>query len=421
MKSPEEVVDLIIQSEEEARKQIWLIPSENIPSPFSRLALATSAVNRYFFAHDYKGGRFCPGSEIYQELYDYCVEVLKRLFKAEYVSLRPISGMNAMTMVITTYTDKDDMMCSLSPDVGGHTHTEKIAKALGRKVCHVPMFDEGDMFRIDYDKLEKDLRQIRPRLLYLDPMSYPYQFDTSMIREITPRDCALHYDTSHVMSFVAGGIYRNALDADYSSIGGSTHKTLPSVQKGFFATNKKEYWEKFERYSGQLLSSLHASSVLGLAVTLSETINFYENYAQNTLENARFCCECLENAGFHVLGPAGRKTDCHVVFHDVEPHCDPVEASYRLARANIITHPIKLPVKKPRKAMRLGLQELTVLGMGKAEVEMVVNVFKKVLIDNEDPKKFAKPVSDLRAKFRHPTSSYWNESRLMKLVDAILR
>ncbi len=422
MKSPQEIVDLLIQSEEEARRQIWLIPSENIPSPFSRLALATSAVNRYFFKHEYRGKRFCPGSEIYQELYDYCVEMLKKIFRARYVSLRPISGMNTMTMVITNYTEQGQLMFSISPDYGGHTHTDKIAEGLGRKIHHVPVIRDDDWFGIDYDALERDMKKLNPVLLYIDPMSVMYEFDVPRIRALTPENCALHYDTSHIMSFVAGNVFPQPLDEGYTSMGGSTHKTLPGPQKGFFATNSKEHFDRFEEFAGQQLSSLHASSVLGLAVTLAETVDFYEKYSNQTIANARFCLGLLEEAGFKVFGYRERKTDCHVAFIDTEPHCEAVEASYRLCEANIIAHPIMLPFLKPdNKVMRLGFQEATVLGMGIAEMQILADVFRRVLIEKEDPAESARTIADLRKEFSWPTSSCLDDERLNRFFEVLFK
>jgi len=419
--SPYEVANKIIQSEKEAKQQVWLIPSENIPSPFTLLSLATSSVNRYLFKHDYNGVRLCPGTEIYQELYDYCVGQLKNLFKSEYISLRPISGMTGMTMVMTTFTEVNDTIFALSPEVGGHTHTLKIATALGRKVHYIPMVSSNCTYYIDHNALKRDLENIKPKLLYLDPMSYPYQFELDRIRKITPKDCALHYDTSHVMSFVAGGTYQNALEYGFDSIGGSTHKTIPSVQKGFFATNDKSCFDKFEGLSGQIVSSLHTSSILALAVTLSETMDFYKEYAEKTLANALFCCDRLEEAGFNIYGPHGKKTDCHVVFLGVKHHCDALEAAHLLSKANIITHPTTLPLPDPEKGLRLGLQELTVLGMGEPEIETIVNIFRKVLIEKEEPEKFADIISDLRTKFKHPSFSHTDEMQLNELIGVLFQ
>ncbi len=221
------------------------------------------------------------------------------------------------------------------------------------------------------------------------------------------------------MGFVLGGIYQNAMDLGYTSLGGSTHKTLPSVQKAFFATQDPDHFERFEKFSGQMLSSLHTSSILALAMTLAETKEYFEEYSRNTLANARLCASLMEEAGFEVIGPRDRKTDCHVVFVDVQKHCEPIEAAHRLAQANIITHPMNFPLATPRRGLRLGLQELTALGMGETEVRLLVDVLRKLIIDNEDPAPLAKVIADLRHQHQYPTFSYLDDERMQKLSQVL--
>jgi len=416
-----DVIDLIIESEEQAKDQIWLIASETLPSPFSRLALSTSAVNRYLFKYQVNGKRFCPGTEIYQQLYDYCTEILKKMFHAKYVSLRPISGMNAMTLVIATYLQAGELMFSIDTRQGGHTHTDKIVGALGRRVHHMPVRTEAECFFLDYEKLEQDFRKLQPRLLYLDPMSCQFQFDLERIRKMLPAGCAMHYDTSHVMAFVLSGNYPNVLDLGCDSLGGSTHKTFPSVQKAFFATNNETHFERFEKYSGQMLSSLHTASIISLAVTLAEAEEFLSTYGTKVIENARACCEYLAESGFTVIGPARNKTDCHVIFMQTSPHCEALDACYRLSRANIVVHPLMLPVDPPRMGLRLGVQEITALGMGRSEIRQIVDIFRRVLIEKKEPEDCAAEIISLRRKHQHPSFSFTDQKRLDRFFSVLFK
>lgn len=416
----EQIIDLLIQGEKEAQDQLWFIPSENLPSPFTRLALATSSVNRYLFQYQYQGQRFCPGTEVYQRLYDHCVDRLKQLLDAEFVSLKPLSGMVAMTMVITAHTDKDDLFLALAPELGGHTHTKKISDQIGRRVAYIPMRDDGQGWMdVDYDQLAEDIRKLDARLLYLDPMSYLYTFDLERLRQIAPESCRLHYDISHVMAFVAGGVYENALKRDFNSIGGSTHKTLPAAQKAYFATNSQELYEKFHLKAGQIVSSYHTSSILALAVTLEETLDYYPQYARKTIDNTLDFAEMLSERGFNVLGRRGNPSECHVLMVSLEGVMDQVEACHRLAACNLITHPMLLPGLDRKPGIRLGLQELTLLGLGTEELAQVADVFQAVVIDGQPPEKFAAPMADLRARFRWPVTSYADQERMDRLVDLL--
>lgn len=415
-----QIIDLLIQGEKEAQEQLWFIPSENLPSPFTRLALATSSVNRYFFQYLYQDQRFCPGTEIYQRLYDHCVERLKQLLDAQFVSLKPLSGMVAMTMVITAHTQKDDLFLALAPELGGHTHTGNIANLIGRRLAYIPMRDDGQGWMdVDYDQLAEDIRRLDARLLYLDPMSYLYTFDLERLRRITPESCRLHYDISHVMAFVAGGAYPNALHHGFNAIGGSTHKTLPAVQKAYFATNSEELFDYFHTKAGQLISSYHTSSILALAVTLEETLEFYPRYAKQIIDNTLGFAEMLRQRGFTLLGRRATPSECHVLFVNMEDLGDQVEACHRLAACNLITHPMLLPGLERKPGLRLGLQELTLLGMGPAELEQVADVFKAVVIDRRPPEKYAAAMAELRSRFQWPVTSYQDQERMQRLVDLL--
>lgn len=50
--------------------------------------------------------------------------------------------------------------------------------------------------------------------------------------------------------------------------------------------------------------------------------------------------------------------------------------------------------------LRLGVQELTRVGMGRNEMAEVARLFAKVLIEGEDPKKIKQEVNNLKADFQ---------------------
>ena len=413
---PQEIADLIIQSEQEAQKQFWFIPSENLPSPMTRMSLATSSVNRYLFQYQHNGQRFCPGTEHYQRLYDYCVETLADIYQARFVSLKPLSGMNAMTMVIAAHTPKDGLVMALAPLSGGHTHTVHIVELLGRRLQNIPMAPTGDgWYDVDYELLAKQIQEMEPSLIYLDPMSYLYQFDLALLREITPQECRLHYDISHVMAFVAGGYYPNPLQEDYSSLGGSTHKTLPAAQKAFFATNDQAIYEYFHTKAGQLISSYHTSSILALAMTLAETAGFFKTYATKIRANTDLFGDLLTQRGFTLMGRESKKSDNHVLFVSLDGVHDHVDAAWRLSQCHLIVHPLMMPGLKSTPGLRLGLQELTLLGLEEPQLIELADIFQKVILEGEDPGRFAGQVEEMRRSFKWPVTSYMDQERLDKL------
>ena len=416
----EQLLDNIIASEKQAQEELWLIPSETLPSVFSRLALSISGVNRYLFKYEYEGQRFCPGTEAYQLCNDFCLEVLKEIYKTKYVSLRPISGMNAMTMILACHSQPGELVYCIDAKTGGHTHTERILDSIGRRMAPIPFHDDGmGWFAPDYEELARQVAQEPPALIYLDPMSYMYQFDLDALRSLAPAQTKLHYDISHVMAFVAAGIYPNAMDKGFNSIGGSTHKTLPGVQKAWFGTDDEEAFTYFEKQSSQMVSALHTSSIVALALALAEVRHFLPEYGRKILDNTLLFARLLTERGFQVMGRQGRPTDCHVLFVSLKNQIDPIEATHRMAQCNVITHPMTLPAPQPVGGIRLGLQELTLLGLEESDFIDLADVFAKVILQDEPPQRHKERIRQIRAAHLWPTSAYVDDERLGQLIKAL--
>ena len=122
MKSPREeynhVFDLIQQHHRWFKESIPLIASENIPSPAVREALTSDFGNRY--AEGWPGERVYAGCRHIDQVEFKCIELMKRLFNAEFVDVRPISGVVANLVVYTAFTEPGDTMMALSIPCGGH-------------------------------------------------------------------------------------------------------------------------------------------------------------------------------------------------------------------------------------------------------------------------------------------------------------
>ena len=87
------VFDLLQQHHKWFQECIPLIASENIPSPAVREALTTDFGNRY--AEGWPGERVYAGCRFIDQVEFKCIELMKKLFNAEFVDVRPISGVVA--------------------------------------------------------------------------------------------------------------------------------------------------------------------------------------------------------------------------------------------------------------------------------------------------------------------------------------
>ena len=376
-----------------------MVPSESLPSPLARLSLASACVNRYLFQHKDYDGLLCPGTTIIQKIYRYCQHTISNLLNAKYVSLKALSGMNCMTMVIGSFSRPGGNVMTIPIPHGGHTHTERILRQMGRTSSDIPYSIRDEWYNVDIPKLGKIVSRCSPDLIYFDPMIYLYEEDLRQIRNIVPSSTHLHYDCSHVLALVAGNMYVNPLDVGFDSISGSTHKTLPGTQKGFFATNNKAHHETFHRVGESMVSSIHAASILGLAVTLSEISDCCTTYARQIVMNCHTLAECFEQQGFGLVGRRSHRSDNHVLLLNTQPYSEPTNAARKLSQVGVIVHPMKFPDPYGRKGLRLGIQEITWLGMRESEMEDIANLFSRLLISGEEETSIREDVAHLRSRY----------------------
>ena len=87
---------------------IPLIASENIPSPAVREAIISDFGNRY--AEGWPGDRVYAGCIYIDDVEVECMKLAKKLYKAKFADVRPISGVVANLAVYSAYSNPGDVM-----------------------------------------------------------------------------------------------------------------------------------------------------------------------------------------------------------------------------------------------------------------------------------------------------------------------
>ena len=154
-------------------------------------------------------------------------------------------------------------------------------------------------------------------------------------------------------------------------------------------------------------SSHHLHHVAGKAVALAESLEFGKEYAKDVIKNAKALAESLAGYGFGVLGEKRGYTASHQIAVDVSKFSDGGAIEKELEKANIILNRQLLPgdIKAGRHYMhpsgvRIGVPEVTRLGMKESEMNVIALFIKRVVIDKVDPMKIAKDVSEFRKDFQ---------------------
>ena len=156
-----------------------------------------------------------------------------------------------------------------------------------------------------------------------------------------------------------------------------------------------------------LTSSHHIHHMAGKAVAFAEALEFGKDYATEVIKNAKTFAEALSDNGFKVLGEKRGFTQSHQIAVNVLDYSDGGKVEADLEKANIIVNRQLIPgdIKAGRNyfhpgGIRLGVSEITRLGMKKYEMQEIASLIRQVVIDKKDPKKILSKVKTLRKDYQ---------------------
>ena len=409
------VFDLLEKHHDWFKSSIPLIASENIPSPAVREAIVSDFGNRY--AEGWPGERVYAGCIYIDEVEIICNELAKKVFKSEFADCRATSGVVANLAIYSAFSNPGDYMLAASIPTGGHIshgkkeHSGTAGLVHGLNIEHYP-FSKEDM-TIDVDATKKKVSEMisngkKPAIamfggsLFLFP--HPVKELASFMHD---NSIYINYDGAHVAGLIAGGQFQDPIGEGTDSMTMSSHKTLWGPQGGIIVS--------LERYADSIkkaifpgnTSSHHLHHVAGKAIALAESLEFGKEYAKQIISNAKTLAESLANFGFRVLGEKRGYTESHQLAVDVSNFGDGGTIEKELEKANIILNRQLLPgdIKSGKHYMhpsgvRIGVPEVTRLGMKESEMKEIASFIKQIVIDKSDPNKVAGDVSKFREQFQ---------------------
>ncbi len=416
------------------QRSIPLIASENIPSLAVREALISDFGNRY--AEGWPGERVYAGCTYIDQVELLCIDLAKRLFKAEFVDARPISGVVANLVVYTAFTEPGDTMLALSIPSGGHISMGKktlggtAGAVRGLDVEYLPLNEKELNINIDEtikrtDALVKERRT--PKLVMFGGSVFPFPHPVKELEEHFHRlGATVAYDAAHVAGLIAGGIFQDPLKEGVDIMSLSTHKTLPGPQHGMVVSWEK-YADKIKRatFPG-LMSNHHLHSVAGVAVALAEMLEFGREYAKQIVRNAKALGQALYERGFKVLAEHKGFTESHVILIDITKHGDGGAIEEQLEKSNIIVNRNLLPwdIREGRHFMhpggiRLGTSEVTRLGMKENDMEEIAEFIRRVVLDKGSPEKVGEEVTEFRKDFQTIHYCFEKESEAYSYIKIL--
>jgi len=383
-----------------------MIASENILSPLCKEMLITDFHGRY--AEGTPGKRYYQGCKFFDEVESKAIELAKILFDAKYADVRPTSGTVANMAVFKALASPGDKVTVLDTADGAHISFGKWGAAGLRGLeLHTYPFD-GDAMNIDVDGAIKLIRKVEPKLALFGQSVFLFPTPLKELSDVAHEVGAkVVYDAAHVLGLIAGGKFQQPLKEGADIMTGSTHKTLPGPQGGIILANKTREESQDIKYLDWgvfpgVTSSYHLHHVAAKAIAFAEHLAFGREYAEQIIKNAKKLAECLYNNGFDVLGSNNGFTESHQILFKVEKEKGS-EAAQKLEEAGIITNMNMVPGDEhPMRpsGIRLGVQELTRLGMKEGEMEEIAKFFKRVLIAKEEPSRVRKDVVEFKKNYR---------------------
>lgn len=354
------------------RRNLELIASENIVSPAVMAAMGSVLTNKY--AEGYPGKRYYGGCEDVDIVETLAIERAKKLFGAAYANVQPHSGAQANTAVYFALLQPGDTVMGMSLDNGGHlTHGSKV-NISGKYFNFVPYGVDDNGF-IDYDALQKQAGEIKPKLIVAGASAYPRTIDFKRLSEIAKSvDALLMVDMAHIAGLVAAGVHPSPVPyADITTT--TTHKTLRGPRGGLILTNDEALAKKINSaifpgtQGGPLMHVIAAK-----AVCFGEALKpEFKEYGKNIVANAQALAKGLLDRGFDLVSGG---TDNHLMLVDLRPFSlTGKEFEHRLDEVYITVNKNAIPndPEKPfvTSGIRVGTPAVTTRGLDTSDMEKI--------------------------------------------------
>jgi glycine hydroxymethyltransferase len=425
------VFDLLQEHHNWFQKSIPLIASENVPSPAVREAIVTDFGNRY--AEGWPGERVYAGCRFIDQVEFKCIDLMKQLFGAEFVDVRPISGVVSNLAAFTAFTEPGDTLLALSIPSGGHITSGKkelggtAGAVKGLNVEYLPL--DYKELNIDVDKAKNKIQELvakgKPaKFVMFGASVFPFPHPVEeLVEAIHSAGATVGYDAAHVAGLIAGKQFQDPLKEGADVVTLSTHKTFFGPQHGgILSWDKHADRIKKATFPG-MVSNHHLHNVAGLAVACAEMLEFGKEYASQIVKNAKTLGQALHQRGLNVLAEHKGFTQSHVILIDITKQGDGGTIEETLEKANIIINRNLLPwdIKEGRHFMhpggiRMGVSEVTRLGMKESEMADIAEFVKRVVIDKESVESVRTDVADFRSNYQKVHYCFENATEAYKYI-----
>lgn len=411
MQRDTQVFDIIRKELERQRHGIELIASENFTSLQVMQAMGNVMTNKY--AEGYPGRRYYGGCEFVDEVEQLAIDRLKQVFNCSWANVQPHSGAQANGAVFLAVMKPGEKFLGLDLSMGGHLTHGSPANFSGKTyhAIHYGVTREG---LIDYEQLEAKARAEKPKMIICGASAYSRDWDYKRIRAVADEIGAIVFaDIAHPAGLIAKGLLNDPFEHCHI-VSSTTHKTLRGPRGGIIMMRHdfENPWgikdpkgnlrtmsqlldlAVFPDSQGGPLEHVIAAKAIAFGEILTDE---FTAYAKQVQANAQAMAKAFVAKDYNIISNG---TDNHLMLIDLRnKNITGKKAQETLDKAHITLNKNAVPYddKSPfvTSGIRVGVPAITTRGLKEENMQTVVDLIDKVLMNIDDAAVVSKTASEV--------------------------
>ncbi|MEO5564870.1 MAG: serine hydroxymethyltransferase [Chitinophagaceae bacterium] len=403
MQKDSQIFDLINKELQRQRNGIELIASENFASLQVIQAMGTCPTNKY--AEGYPGKRYYGGCEVVDEIETLAIERLKKVFNASWANVQPHSGAQANAAVFLACVKPGEKVLGLDLSMGGHLTHGSPANFSGKNYHALFYGVKKETGLVDYDQLEAIALKEKPKMIICGASAYSRDWDYKRIRAVADKiGAVIMADIAHPAGLIASGLLNDPFEHCHI-ITSTTHKTLRGPRGGIIMLRhdfENPWGIKDPKGNTRTMSQLLDLAVFpgtqggplehviaAKAVSFGEILaDDFKAYGKQIISNAQAMAKSFVKRGYDLISHG---TDNHLMLIDLRnKNLTGKKAQETLDKAHITLNKNAVPFddKSPfvTSGIRVGVPAVTTRGLNESDMETVVEMVDKVLMNADDEK-----------------------------------
>jgi len=398
-----EIFKLIQEELHRQETGLELIASENFVSKQVMEAMGSVLTNKY--AEGLPGKRYYGGCEVVDVVENIAIDRLKKMFGAVWANVQPHSGAQANAAVMLACLNPGDKILGFDLSHGGHLTHGSPVNFSGK--LYKPSFYgvEKETGIIDWNKVEEKAKEEQPKLIICGASAYSRDWDYARLRAIADSVGALLLaDISHPAGLIVGKLLNDPIHHCHI-VTSTTHKTLRGPRGGIIMMGKdfeNPWGHKTPKGEIKMMSAILDGAVFpgtqggplehviaAKAVAFGEALSpEYVSYIKQVQSNAQSMASAFTSLGYEIISGG---TDNHLMLIDLRNKgISGKAAENALIKADITINKNMVPFddKSPfvTSGIRIGTAAITSRGMMQNDMQQLVTLIDRVLMNPEDEK-----------------------------------